>query len=193
MSLCELSEPSDVSRLVACCGRTDGLILESKIVRVCRDQTLAQSPPRHPFFARPALLAAAFYRTNSVPRPRLPRRRLRFGTIIVAQYAKQFSGSAALGISVHHEGSDCDHDRIAFGHLCAPKIRFCNIGDEGHRVLGVTLAPRRSIARWNGASLFREQWVLDSLHRRHMRLKSGASALHRIRSCGPGTPGGSSQ
>ena len=30
----ELSEPSVVSRFVACCGRTDGLILESKIVRV---------------------------------------------------------------------------------------------------------------------------------------------------------------
>ena len=27
---------------------------------------------------------------------------------------------------------------LALGGLCVPKIRFCNIGDEGHRELGVT-------------------------------------------------------
>ena len=27
---------------------------------------------------------------------------------------------------------------MPFVYLCVPKIRFCNIGDEGHRELGVT-------------------------------------------------------
>jgi hypothetical protein len=38
-------------------------------------------------------------------------------------------------------------------NLCVPKIRFCNIGDEGRRRTGWdVMTPRRSIARWNGAS-----------------------------------------
>jgi hypothetical protein len=31
-----------------------------------------------------------------------------------------------------------DLQMLTLGDLCVPKIRFCNIGGEGHRELGVT-------------------------------------------------------
>ena len=52
------------------------------------------------------------------------------------------------GLGCHSAwGPDADRRH----NLCVPKIRFCNIGGEGHRELGcAVMAPRRSIARWKG-------------------------------------------
>src|SRR5450759_829480 len=78
--------------------------------------------------------------------------------------------------------------------LCVPKIRFCDIGGEVHRELDVILWHRGAQSR-DGTARPCSGNDESSNHysRRHMCLESGAGALHRIRSCGPGTPGGSSQ